>query len=215
MLFDSALLWQPYKPITRRTRKGEQEACLPSWSWVGWHGDISSPSWRTGYDYIRKNPDEYYEKDSSIWQQTSWHTKSTITWFCIDEVGEKHPINISLQQYRDDCSDLTRALPAGWTRHHCQMSGKQFFRHECDQSQEFWYPIPLRDQAHVCLPHLRTNYLWCRTKRAFLHVGDPFRNQVTSDCLCVDLVDQERNYVGALRYHFKGWKGMNFDLQES
>ena len=57
MLFDSALLWQPYKPITRRTRKGEQEACLPSWSWVGWHGDISFPSWRSGYDYIRKNPE--------------------------------------------------------------------------------------------------------------------------------------------------------------
>jgi hypothetical protein len=67
-LLDSALLWQPYTPINHRTRKGEQDACLTSWSWVGWHGDISSPSWRSGYDYIRKNPDEYYEKDSSIWQ---------------------------------------------------------------------------------------------------------------------------------------------------
>jgi hypothetical protein len=44
--------------------------------------------------------------------------------------------------------------------------------------------------------------------RVPLRRGDSFQNQVTSDCLCVDLVDQEQNWVGALRYHFREWNGM-------
>lgn len=57
--FDAVLIWQPYNPLTRRVPlTSSQSAVLPSWSWVGWSGDLHSESWRSAYDYMRKNPNE-------------------------------------------------------------------------------------------------------------------------------------------------------------
>ncbi len=113
MFLDSALLWQPHRPLTRRLKRGNGEACLPSWSWVGWHGTLNSESWRSGYDYIRKNPDEYYEQDMSVWQPASWHTNSTVSWFYLDDAGRKHPIDVCGHQHRGVWPNSTQALPEG------------------------------------------------------------------------------------------------------
>lgn len=203
MFFDSALLWQPHKPVFRRKPKGSanlEETCLPSWSWVGWQGDINSQSWRSAYDYMRKNPDEYYEKDPYIWQPTSWRTVSTVQWFYLDDAGGKHRIDVSGQKYRESCLDPTAALPPGWSRHDCLTTGRPFFRHESDVSQEFWYPVPLGDDIPSASPHIKSRFISCRTRRAVLHVGDIFWNAEASTCNCADLLDEGGNWVGVLRY---------------
>jgi len=158
---------------------------------------------------MRKNPDEYYEGDPSIWQKTSWNTQSTVKWFWLDEkTGEKCPIHISGDMYRESCRDMTIPLPAGWTRHQCAVlgeGGEPFFRHEQEPVQEFWYPIPLppppppppqgRKPSQI-----RASYLWCHTRRAVLRLGEVFTNHLTSECWCIDLVDPIRGrWIGAVR----------------
>jgi hypothetical protein len=202
MFFDSALLWQPHRLLSRRVPRGKQEACLPSWSWVGWHGTLNSESWRSGYDYLRKNADEYYERDMSVWQPASWHTTSTVRWFYLDEARDKHAIDACGHDFRNRWPDSTQPLPQGWTSHTCEESEKPFFRHESDQEQEFWYPIPLRKAADPLIPHVRARYLYCMTRRAVLNVGEAFHNNATGECPCVDLLDGEQNWVGVLRYPF-------------
>ena len=203
MLFDSALLWQPYSTLTRRVQKkvAEGDACLPSWSWVGWHGDINSESWRSGYDYMRKNPDEYFEEDESIWYPTSWRTTSTVKWYHLNNAGISHSINVTGQCYRDDCLTSSKSLPKGWSRHTCDTTGKDFFLHDSHPSQEFWYPIPLGDTLEPSRAHIHSKFISCQTRRAFLRVGETFWNSKTSLCFCADLLDRESHWVGFLRYH--------------
>lgn len=208
MFFDSALLWQPHRPMYRRLKKGEQEACLPSWSWVGWHGTLDSESWRSGYDYLRKNAHEYLEADASVWHPTSWHTKSTVNWFYIDDAQNRQSVDACGHQYRDKCSDITQDLPEGWTRRSCKQSGKPFFHHECDPIQEFWYPIPLCKETDPLVRHVRAKHLWCTTRRAVLNVGETFYNDTTGDCMCTDLIDSRKTWVGVLRYPFTRWMGV-------
>ncbi len=128
ILFDSALLWQPHRPMHRRSKKGTGPACLPSWSWVGWQGTINSESWRSGYDYLRKHADEYQEENTSVWQPCSWHTTSTVGWFYVGDTGDRHPVLVTGHEYRDQCSSSSTVLvlPEGWTRHSCKETGKPF-----------------------------------------------------------------------------------------
>jgi hypothetical protein len=157
---------------------------------------------------MRKNPDEYYEKDSSIWRPTSWRTLSTVQWFYLDNAGGKHRIDVSGQKYREGCLDPTAALPSGWSRHECLTTDRPFFRHESDTSQEFWYAVPLGDEVPSPRPHIQSRFISCRTRRAVLHVGDMFGNDKASTCVCADLLDEGGNWVGVLRYmhHFKPWE---------
>ncbi|KAK3393300.1 hypothetical protein B0H63DRAFT_457924 [Podospora didyma] len=211
MFFDSALLWQPYTPMHRRAPKrgNAVDVCLPSWSWVGWQGTLKTESWRSGFDYLRRNAFECHESDASVgWQPASWHTTSTVDWFYIDNsTGTKHPIGTTARghRYRETCSDITKALPEGWTRHICEESGREFFRHKCDPLQEFWYPIPLlcrdENQPIVAQPNIYAKHLWCKTRRAVVRTGEAFTNTTTGvDCLCADLVDDDGAWVGVLRY---------------
>jgi hypothetical protein len=210
MFFDCALLWQPYEPVLRRRaiKRPQEKVCLPSWSWVGWRGDIDCLTWRSGYDYMRKNPDEYDETDRSIWNKASWCTTSTVKWHRIDESGGKQAIKVSGHLHREnsvhpDCADS--ALPAGWTRHSCQESGKPFFRHKCDPTQEFWYPIPLQDAEQEHVPSVHASLISCRTKRAFVRAGSAFSHPETSKCICVELRDENENWIGVLRLHSSEW----------
>lgn len=213
--FDSALLWQPYRPMSRRIAKrlDPNQACLPSWSWVGWHGSIHSESWRSGYGYMRKNPDEYLDHDPTVWQKTSWQTYSTVNWFLVDDSetpSHRKPVHVSGHRYGK--SPLEVPPPAGWAQHRCAIDGEAYFRHECDPSQTFWYPIPiplvypspLPGEASAPAPSsIRVRHLWCRTRRAILRLGKPFANSFTSQCYCVDLLDSHGQWIGALRSPFR------------
>ncbi len=202
MFFDSALLWQPHRPLQRRLQRGPQDACLPSWSWVGWHGTLNSESWRSGYDYLRKNADEYHENDPSVWQPVSWHTTSTVSWSYVDGSGKTHVIDNCGHRYRGVRFEGPQMLPEGWTRHICEESGRPFFRHDGDQAQGFWYPIPLRKETDPLVPHARAKYLSCTTRSAVLDVGETFHNDAAGECLSADLVDGQKNWIGVLRYPF-------------
>ncbi|KAF2192841.1 hypothetical protein K469DRAFT_652572 [Zopfia rhizophila CBS 207.26] len=210
MFFDCALLWQPYEPVLRRRaiKHPQEKVCLPSWSWVGWQGDIDCLSLRSGYDYMRKNPDKYDETDHSIWNKGSLCTTSTVIWHRIEESDGKQTIKIPGHLHREDSvhpdhNDL--ALPAGWTRHICKESGRPFFRHKCDPTQEFWYPIPLQDPKPAHVSPVYASFISCRTKRAFVRAGSAFSNPETSKCVCAELRDENENWIGILRLPSSEW----------
>jgi hypothetical protein len=41
-----------------------------------------------------------------------------------------------------------------------------------------------------------------------LSIGETFHSDTTSKCLCADLVDSGKNWVGVLRYPFARWMGV-------
>jgi Heterokaryon incompatibility protein (HET) len=204
MFFDCALLWQPYRELTRResVKRPKEEACLPSWSWLGWQGELDSHSWRSAYEYMRKNPDEHDEYNRRIWRKCSWSTTSTVKWYYIDEIGKKTVINTSGHCYRNSSSDVSLVLPPGWTRGICPDSGEPFFRHDCDPTQEFWYPIPLCFPNPVNFQPVNARLISCRTKRAFVRLGSKFHTSEVSECQHVTIFDGQRDEIGVLRLQF-------------
>ena len=43
--FDAALLWIPQEQLKRRLPKADGSEAPPSWSWMGWQGDIRDDAW--------------------------------------------------------------------------------------------------------------------------------------------------------------------------
>jgi hypothetical protein len=134
------LIWQPYTMVRRRQPilKRADVSVLPSWSWVGWQGNLHSESWRSAYDYMRFNTEEFIKGDGENgWQPSSWHTISTIAWYFSENLSsERLPI-----KQMNRASDLQQALESsttsgqGWTRHWCKVTYRHFYRHECDPNQ--------------------------------------------------------------------------------
>ncbi|KAN0117711.1 HET domain containing protein [Hyaloscypha variabilis] len=211
MFFDSALLWQPYRPLQRRRVRKSPGTVLtwpwiPSWSWIGWKGNLHSESWRSGYDYMKRNPDEVLEIDQEgrrLWEPTTWRTKHTVDWCYSEDVDvEQHPINTSSQRYRADALNEKTRLPAGWSRIRPEAE-KEYYRHDWISDQEFWYPIPLLDSSTAAYHHddiqLRPLFLHARTRHCNLILGATYTNVEASQCLCCDLLDTDGKWAGTLR----------------
>lgn len=207
LFFDAALLWQPYVPLLRRKPSSvDVEACLPSWSWVGWHGNLNSESWRSGNDYLRRinaRDMDSYGSSSAVRSSPppSWHTIPTVQWSHSETLsGKRTPISSSWKRDIDKFSrDESLELPAEWTRHHSEKDGVVYFKHESDPQQEFMYPIPLRLPQDAYQAPIRAAFLHCHTRRTHLRFGFLRTNVSTSHCDYVDLVDDQKHWVGILR----------------
>ncbi|OAL44746.1 hypothetical protein IQ07DRAFT_521481 [Pyrenochaeta sp. DS3sAY3a] len=207
LFFDAALLWQPYVPLSRRKPSSvDVEACLPSWSWIGWHGNLNSESWRSGNDYLRRinaRDKDSYGPSSEVRSSPppSWHTISTIQWSYSETLsGKRTPISSSWKRDIDKFTrDESLELPAEWTRPHSENDGVVYFKHESDPEQEFMYPIPLRLPEDTYQAPIRAAFLHCNTRRTHLQFGYSRPNVSTSHCLYVDLVDDQEHWVGILR----------------
>jgi hypothetical protein len=65
-VFDIALLWQPDEDLVRRRPRLSGAARLPSWSWVGWQGQLESDSWNSEYDLeLTQITDDSYTPNAS------------------------------------------------------------------------------------------------------------------------------------------------------
>jgi hypothetical protein len=58
--FHIAVLWEPFGIIQRRKAQGiDRQSKLPSWSWVGWKGDVRVHIWEAAMDFLIDGGDEY------------------------------------------------------------------------------------------------------------------------------------------------------------
>lgn len=208
MFFDAALIWQPHRRLARRQSSKSDQAVLPSWSWIGWHGTLHSESWRSGYSYIRRNPDEYVEEDPEIWQRCSWRTISTIKWLHSVSKNDSK-LRIPVGKTQPPSLSGTTLLSEGWTQRHCEVTNQEYFVRESDSTQEFWYPIAIKDR--ISRKHMdtsvRSRFLHCRTRRGYLSSEwtDPHPQQY-GFCPVVKLMDGSGVWAGALR--------LNLDLYD-
>ncbi|KAG6101879.1 hypothetical protein E4U31_003522 [Claviceps sp. LM219 group G6] len=140
MFLDIALLWRPQATIRRRP--SSRPICLPSWSWMGWWSDgvpMDLVLWRAAADYVQATQATERNLEGKRFQGTHhFRLKASIVWNLSDGV-KSTPIKntgLELREFRSRRS-ASSALPTGWTK-----SGS-YFRHDCDDSTTFKYPIPV------------------------------------------------------------------------
>ncbi|KAG6239962.1 hypothetical protein E4U25_000116 [Claviceps purpurea] len=140
MFLDIALLWRPQATIRRRP--SSRPICLPSWSWMGWWSDgvpMDLVLWRAAADYVQATQATERNLEGKRFQGTHhFRLKASIAWNLSDGV-KSTPIKntgLELREFRSRRS-ASSALPTGWAK-----SGS-YFRHDCDASTTFKYPIPV------------------------------------------------------------------------
>ena len=156
MFFDEALLWQPRSRLGRRipTQSSSEEMMLPSWSWVGWEGEIESSQWAHEWDCLSL---QYY-KGAVIWK-----LNSTVAWSHGDICEQRQPIDPSSHRYRRCSTDNSIPLPPGWSRK--PVKEYALFVHRRLPSINFGYPIPLPKRNQQNAPHILSKFLFGQTRR--------------------------------------------------
>lgn len=206
MFFDAALLWQPYSPLTRRQYTGPSnpESALPSWSWIGWQGNLHSESWLAGFDYTLG--------------QNGWSgavipssTISTVKWsWSVSERASKNEIIVSADEYRSRYSDGQHLLPEGWSVEgnshkafffNCPEAHQPFGHPFKDKYQPFKYPIPTVIGNQPLAPSSRAGFLHGRTRRASFKIKGlmSYRPSVRHGCITATLTRDCNQVVGYLR----------------
>lgn len=171
--------------MKRRVANGPRKGVLrlPSWSWMGWHGEIHRWSWHGGLDYFKSS--------RTGWRRmTEGRTVRVVQWFLREnESGTARPLNSNWDRYKDLCLQEEADLLPNWSRHPYNIDIKDiksggtfpefyrpryFFKHKSDPDAEFWYSIPI-GQDLTQNPISESNgalLICCRTQRCWLHVGE-------------------------------------------
>ncbi|KAK1659902.1 heterokaryon incompatibility protein-domain-containing protein [Colletotrichum godetiae] len=186
IFFDAALLWQPYEPLVRRA--SHLTSALPSWSWMGWQGNLQSESWRSGYRYLRGL--------GSFWRPDPWQTRRTVVWsYSLAVNGERVPVGGDAAEFSDDRTS------EGWCEKFCERAQKPYFLHSQTGAQKFWFPVPLASMANTPdgPPSRQPAYLHGLTRWGFLQISKLFYERRASQCLCATLCDLDGRWAGVLR----------------
>ena len=159
MFFDEALLWQPQSRLRRRiaTQSSSDGMTLPSWSRVGWEGEIESSQWAAEWDYLSL---QFYKG------AVKWRLNSTVAWsYGGSSEQQRQPIDPSSHRYRRCLTDSSMTLPPEWSRK--PKNEYAGFVHRRHPSINFGYPIPLpkRDQQNA--PYITSKLLFGRTRRGY------------------------------------------------
>ncbi|KAK1752887.1 heterokaryon incompatibility protein-domain-containing protein [Echria macrotheca] len=190
LVFDAALLWQPYHPMERRRSAAvpEEEAILPSWSWVSWRGNIHSEAWQSGYDYLKMHS----ESGKLI---PRWTTSPTVEWYHSQTLDSTRThIAARASEWRIRFGDGDVELPPGWRR--IDRADGKLFVHEQVPDKQFWHPIPIGLGDGRAL---RSRYLHCKTRHAKLDVFPNIYSAFASGCAVLALRDPNGGFAGCLR----------------
>lgn len=211
MLFDRGLGWRPHWNHTNLRRRVQSDRpsssrisnfSLPSWSWTGWQGFVTS-----GYGEAARINDRQYWIEETI-PITKWYTSSSPTGSPLRRVRSTWFEN------RDEFKDFTKPLPPGWTRHkvladdsgddkirlypdgcnghifkHCNMPDE-----DCDS---WYYPFPVTDIRESTPPFTpdQTSYIFCETRRARLWL------HLAGDANILKICNKVGDSIGSLHLH--------------
>ncbi|KAH8897132.1 hypothetical protein GQ53DRAFT_742977 [Thozetella sp. PMI_491] len=220
MMFDRCLGWQPLwgnTDLRRRVHSGRAGAStlspseLPSWSWIGWQGQV-----KAGHEAARHNPREHVSEETT--PITTWYTSSSL-----EATSSLRKIKSTWFQDRIACKDFSRPLPPGWTRHSAASAesfrqephlspdgcGEFVFRHcnmEDDDKSSWYYPFPAADIRESTPPSMpeQTRYLFCETKKGRLWGRRVPTNSERDELLeqnILGLFSESGTKVGTLHLH--------------
>jgi hypothetical protein len=196
LFFDIALLWQPDKQLIRRNNDPSNH--LPSWSWVGWKGEIETQLW----DVCGDLP---YNERYPLLEIT---IEPLVQWKALKSPGytEHHVIPNSYAFCR------SKAAPhAGWTKHQDHETRATYYTHGKVPDQYFRYPVPLLENSHTPSPANDLCFLSFIVMRSCFKIGgileDRFAQQerfgsgpITFN---VSILDAANRAVGALRLNLE------------
>lgn len=216
MFFDVALLWQPGRELKRRSSSATSatrlpESLLPSWSWMGWHGEWGNESWDTADEFIKMN---YL----GTYQLTNARTIKTLDWYTgFAEASRQNwrKIPVTRQKYAHLFNNDTDPVPSGWTRHAFdfrtlsdaekqnapdKLSVTTIYKRDSDKISEFWWPIPTagEDSSENVLPP-QTDLLFFTTSRAWFYCARDVKKWRPG----ASLRDKEGKWVGYMNFHDK------------
>jgi hypothetical protein len=204
--FDIALLWIAESDLVRRIPKrgNSSKSKLPNWSWMGWQGTLNH---LCGLEDWKK---EAGHRLASI------QTIPLVQWYTYDKeksLRRKVRINSDWFKYKESCYLNSGAeMPVGWNRYHydpkpedhdgsrrfpeCRIP-KYFFKHNSDESAEFWYPITIPEEATIPESSSHLPFILCRTSRCWLDVTADIRESRLFGCLR----DGAGTWAGTLNAH--------------
>jgi hypothetical protein len=212
--FDVALLWRPDGPLQQRTPSGRSSinACLPSWSWVGWRGRIDESSWLIGGDYIRANIyGSYGYNQYRIIPIVKWYSHER-------KNSKKELVQSTWYDYREKFFGREAEPPARWTRYSLDRVhemdtctefsldgypslGKTippfFYGYELVPHTDFWYPIPICNEAQEPTIRPAAAFLSCETQRAKFY----FSERISDSALVFSVRDEYNAWAGVIQLH--------------
>lgn len=203
LFFDYGLLWRPNTPVIRRIDAKNDAAKFPSWSWVGWQGNVVISCLKISHQLA-------LEENSSpplisIQPAVSWYKTNSNT-------GKKELISNNYHCSEKNREDASMILPPGWSRvESCQSKNIRCrFTHEDIPGIELAHPVPIRTDEPSAPLETWTSELTFHSQRAFLFVGSVLgaahhrqawsntAMQMTSYCLSCTLVDSNSKWAGML-----------------
>jgi hypothetical protein len=216
MFFDVALLWQPGQEFKRRSSAVASamklpESLLPSWSWMGWHGEWHNESWDCANEFVKMDYNGYYKMTNvRTIKILDWYTGSAGT-----SVEQWRKIHVTWRKYAYLFDNSTAAVPPGWTRHSFdprtlsdaekqgapdKLSVTTIYKHDSDKMSEFWWPVPTAGEhtAGNVLP-LQTDLLFFTTSRAWFHCARDVEKWRPG----ASLRDKDGRWVGYMNFHDK------------
>ena len=201
MFFNAALLWQPWLPMTRRKAKrcAQKDAFLPSWSWIGWSGDVNTESWALAYNYLKPTEGRGIDPNEVL----PWKIVKTVDWYYSQSLNsERRKIIDGSLEYRLSGNEILQR--DGWTERKIH-NERAYWQHRSDPAQRFWYPIPIVEKPQPNRQDLvvRARFIHGKTRRAFFNLGDKIESDYeagSSNCMVLELINPADNqWAGFLR----------------
>ena len=207
--FDISLAWCNVHDVARRYPSNHFQGIpskdnLPSWSWMGWHGNTCFP-WDLEFHTSTGDDHGFLEP--------------VTTWFTIESPSSLTRRQIESQwfDYKKSAQGGSEQLLEGWTRReyeppkwlkrrdmytvpHLPRDWPQFYySHSSDPERKFWYPVPVLESKDSLEFSKQTQYLYCVTTRAFLFASHglvifPFKNHL-------QIEDRQGDLAGVLFLH--------------
>lgn len=235
--FDVALLWQPARPLRRRNTLGDQYS-PPSWSWVGWAGELDLELCEDGlesphsksYDMITSPLTNWHKLEkpygvpSPVANDYHRYLQLRVPNFAEQNLDASEPD--FLTRVTSVHSGITGLSLTGWrlSASVLDRSGAQerhpepwpCYRHRSIQEAGgFSWPVPVgNNQESLQSPDLV--YLQFRASRAYFDIGVLLNRQLNNDyieCCSVTITDPSGAIAGILRLNTVDPPNVDSDLK--
>lgn len=190
MFLDHCILWRPRKTLRRRaTGRSLSENPFPSWSWVGWEGDlILVGTALTLGDHPRSDAQPIDIQPVARWFKSGKPSSP------LSPIKNTYSY---LQQIHG--RTLSQRLPIGWSQGEFA-DDIFYYTHESVPTVRFPFPIPLANKDTNPLFDDNGRYLHFNSQRATLFVGqetEQIFDEWTTCLACLE--DKEGDWAGTIR----------------
>lgn len=214
--FEIGLAWNPTSMAKRRcsTRGSRLESRLPSWSFLGWQVGA-----------IFEDDLEFHESCCVAQEYVKGFSRPVTTWYTLDQPTSStaRKVESHWSRYRTRAQDHTKSLIGKWKRERFPVgvprssvgyrwyydrdnleAGQEYsYTHANYPGRFYKYPIPVLETNKTQPLSRQTQFLSCRTSRAFIRgvlprgeSASPTLQLARHNLTHIQLQDEEGNFTG-------------------